>query len=272
MEVNERLMFQYEGFRNTNDLLIKNVFDDVLAFEFEEPKGLENIPFIPERLVLGKRIERFFSAYIFESDRYELLTENLQIIKEKVTIGELDFIVKDKYRNEIVHIELVYKFYLFQEGTDDISSWIGPNNNDSLEHKLDKLKTKQFPLLRHKETINSLNRLGIPYIDVKQSICFLSNLFLPYNLAQQTIHSVNKDCVVGWWATLQQFETKYYEEYLFSIPDKEDWIVDCKFAMSWVDYDLFLQEVRKAHNKNKSPLCWVNKGSGVYEKFFLVWW
>jgi len=68
---------------------------------------------------------------------YTILAKNLQIIAEKKTLGELDFIVEAP-ANEFIHIEMVYKFYLYDP--DRKGSWIeklvGPNLKDHLSFKV----------------------------------------------------------------------------------------------------------------------------------------
>jgi hypothetical protein len=40
------------------------------------------------------------------------LYENIQVIEDKKTIGEIDFIIEDKNTKQVIHMELAYKFYL----------------------------------------------------------------------------------------------------------------------------------------------------------------
>jgi hypothetical protein len=40
------------------------------------------------------------------------LYENIQVIEDKKTIGEIDFLLK-KNTKQVIHMELAYKFYLF---------------------------------------------------------------------------------------------------------------------------------------------------------------
>jgi hypothetical protein len=272
MKENKRLLCQYEGFLDTFNLSPLHSFDIVSFFEFENDKGaLLNVT-VPEKLVLGKRIERFFSAYIKQSKRYELLKENIQIRKDKITIGELDFLVEDKLLDEVLHIELVYKFYLFVGEYDELSSWIGPNNNDSLIQKIDKLNTKQFPLLKKKETQGVINTLNIDLFKVKQQVFFLGNLFMPYDRSIDNISSVNEKSIVGWWVNKEKFKELGFEHFQFGLPIKQDWIVHPKYNEEWLGYTLFLDNVELMHVQKKSPLCWLDKGNGVYERFFIVWW
>lgn len=272
MNADKNNIRQYEGFRATNHVLNQGCFDEISAFEFEPFEELKSLPSISEKLVFGKKIERFFSAYIQESLRYDLLAENIQVISDKVTIGELDFIVKDHLNDEVLHVELVYKFYLMLGSHDNIGAWVGPNKNDSLVLKLDKLKSKQFPLLYKQSTRDKLKQLGVYNKGIKQQCCFLANLFLPYHLLETTITAVNNVCVVGWWASLPEFCRLDYKRFKFGIPDKKDWMIGPGYGLDWVGYDSFLEGVQKMHRLKKSPLCWVDKGDGNFERFFLVWW
>ena len=98
---------------------------------------------LPTNLRLGHLVERIVSALIKSSTNYKLLFENIQVIEDKKTIGEIDFIVTNKNTKKLTHIELAYKFYLFDPNisSEPISNWIGPNRNDSLEEKLEKVKS-----------------------------------------------------------------------------------------------------------------------------------
>lgn len=100
---------QFLGFYNTPVL-----FDELYTlkqFSFEKidtsDLKIENIR-IDTKLPLGKRVEYFFEHYLNLSNRYEVLKKNIQIIKNKNTLGELDFIVFDKKENCFKHVELIY--------------------------------------------------------------------------------------------------------------------------------------------------------------------
>tara|TARA_B100000809_G_scaffold194670_1_gene193925 strand:+ start:564 stop:1412 length:849 start_codon:yes stop_codon:yes gene_type:complete len=265
---------QYKGFLNTSDLLIKPISSSISGFEMDVNE-LSDIPLteIPGNIVLGKRIEYLFHSYIEQSTRYELIEKNIQVIRNKITIGELDFILKDNEKNKVLHVELVYKFYLFVGGKEELSSWIGPNNNDSLVNKLDKLEAKQFPLLKNDRTIEILRNLDLNVDEIEQQVCFLGNLFLPYHLKKLSINSVNKSCVVGWWLNLKDFMSSDLDSSKFKFPKKQDWIVTPDDnIVNWLSFDEFVIQLDVFHKKKKSPLCWLYLGDGVYERFFIVWW
>ena len=104
------------GFFKTHTVSKESLIDGIPNFYLEcdnaeifSDSDLE----IPERLMLGKRAERYFSEWIKQSDSYELIAENIQIIENKQTLGEFDFITRRLLDNQLIHIELIYKFYLF---------------------------------------------------------------------------------------------------------------------------------------------------------------
>jgi len=145
-EKDKRLYYQYLGFLNTYDIFNKNIID-IQSFEilqedisYEKFKNfkLDNHP------PLGKRVEYFFEFYINNSKKYILLDKNIQIINNKITLGEFDFIIQDILTKEIFHIELVYKYYLYKQNEEnEVLRYVGVNNHDILEERLNKLKLKQ---------------------------------------------------------------------------------------------------------------------------------
>lgn len=92
---------------------------------------------------LGIYAERLLELYFQYSDRYELIEANTQIIIDKKTVGEIDYIVFDKEECILKHIELACKFYI-QMGP-SAKLWVGPNPKDNLAKKSSKL-IKQLDL------------------------------------------------------------------------------------------------------------------------------
>ena len=81
-----------------------------------------------------------------------MLYENVQIIEDKKTIGEIDFIIENITTKQLIHMELAYKFYLFDPtiSSETVNNWIGPNRNDSLKEKLEKLASKDVKTITYK--------------------------------------------------------------------------------------------------------------------------
>lgn len=74
---------------------------------------------------------------------YEVIAHNVQLYRERQTIGELDLIIRNHSQSCIEHWELAIKFYL---GSAPFSPeyWIGINSKDTLYKKMHHMQTKQF--------------------------------------------------------------------------------------------------------------------------------
>lgn len=260
---------QYQGYLNTPLLWITNALFDLKHLEIPEQSTKIFTEIIPDNLRLGKRVERFVMAELKQLDSVEVIVENVQIQDGKITIGELDCLLK---LNDIpVHLEIIYKFYLYDSsvGYSEIDHCIGPNRNDSLNKKLDKLKNKQLPLLYNKHTKPLLDDLLLNEKNIKQRIYFKAQLFIPFR-SDVKFEILNKECLAGFYihfSALTQFsEAKFY------IPSKIDWLVQVHSRVTWLNFDHFEAVVRLLYKNQTSPLCWVKFPKGIIQKFFVVWW
>lgn len=230
-----------------------------------------NATYIPAGLRLGKQVEEFFQQGIGQSEDFEVLASNEQIIRNKITVGEIDFILKNGKR--IFHTELVYKFYLYDPDFDqEAERWIGPNRNDSLLLKTEKLQEKQLPLLLRSETAELLENLDLSSSDIEQKVCFKANLFLPRNMSGKKISLVNPDCIAGYWISHFEFTQEHFDKCYLYIPDKSEWPASPEHNQKWYYYFEIKEQVEELLEQMKSPLIWMKKDNGVYERFFVVWW
>lgn len=170
---------------------------------------------------LGHRAEDILTIWLEHNPRYSLLARNLQLFDNKQTVGELDFILYDKVQNEVLHVELVCKFYVYipelHTDSSSVQAWWGPKFQDSLELKLQKLRKKQFPLLHTslaQQTLIPLMQehkvIGLP---VKQQLCFKAFLFVPNDTCLAPL-DVPSDCVVGTYMTETEFSQHTFAEVL----------------------------------------------------------
>ena len=223
-------------------------------------------------IVFGKRMEEFLQLYFEQSDNYKILAKGLQINKEKITIGELDFIVKEN--NSVIHLELVTKFYVYNpEEPIEINRWIGPNKKDSLVQKLHKLQSKQFPLLHKEPTKEALTSLQLNNTEIEQQLCFKAQLFIPYGFDTKKIEpTVNLNCIVGYWLRINQVNTPDFENATYFIPEKSDWYCLPRSEVEWESFSTLLPRIVALHKSQKSPLVWINKRGSIFEKCFIIWW
>ena len=82
-----------------------------------------------------KLMEYFFSNF----DDFRLIANNIQLFENKITKGEIDFLVRDRLTSEVIQIELATKFYISHKG-----QFIGPNAKDNLEKKYNRLVHHQL--------------------------------------------------------------------------------------------------------------------------------
>ncbi|WP_072680270.1 DUF1853 family protein [Arcobacter sp. LA11] len=262
---NKNLKEQFLGFYNTPSLFIDDIYG-ITNFEFDEI-DISSLDFtklvITEKVPLGKRIERFFEFYIINSNRYELILKNIQVIVEKNTIGEIDFVVFDKKNSEFLHVELVYKYYIYDKTfSSELNRYIGPNRNDTLIKKLTKLKNKQFPLLFKNETKKYLKDIDIN--NIKQRLCFKANLFYLQKDFNNKYELVNNLCKKGLYITYKEFITNgIYKSMKYYIPHRYDWVCSFNTIDSWANFEETKKIVKIYNKMRKSPLLWINNFSKI---------
>ena len=264
-EMNRR----FEGFRNT-PFLWSELLEGLRMFLAEARSNIEN-PIIDTavHIRLGKLIEKFVLFDLGQDENIEVLKSNVQIFQDQITVGELDVLIQQL---EIyIHLEIVYKFYLYDPSISvELNRWIGPNRNDSLVQKLQKLKEKQLPLLYHSATEELLSGLNVGSQEFKQEMYFKAQLFIPYNMLVDSFPLVNNDCIQGFY--IRNKELSLFSNHHYHIPSKLDWLVEPHEVVEWVSASTFNSSVSAFLDARKSPLCWMKSPEGKFQKFFVVWW
>jgi len=271
MDLNSKeIQLQYEGFLQTP-----------LLWKSKEIFGLEqlNLPKkqvtvfeenIQKKLRLGKRVERFVCNELNQYKTITVLKENIQIQDGNTTIGEIDCLLKQQ--NKPIHLEIVYKFYLYDKtvGSTELEHWIGPNRKDSLIKKLTKLKGKQLPLLFKPQTKPYLEKIKIHTKEIKQLVYFKAQLFIPFQLKNYTFKLINNNCIKGFYIYFQ--ELSQFSNCKFYIPTKVNWLLETQIFVNWLSYDEFKHRTNVFIQNKTSPLCWVKQPNGKIYKIFIVWW
>lgn len=267
---------QFEGFLGTFQIFAEDhIFDYPLypAFHLALPKELPEIP-APKASILGKRMEHFFTCFIDHFSSEEILTHNRQIIQDKKTLGEIDFLLKNPASGEISHIELVYKFYLYDpaSGSSEVDHLIGPNKRDSLGQKLHRLQKGQFPLLFHKASGVLLKELKVVPEQVVQKMCFKASVFLPKHLTKLPSETINPATLSGYWIKASEFTLETYQRNQFFIPAKKYWPVHPERNSNWLSMQEIKPQLDQLLGRQFSPLLWMRTPEGKHERFFVVWW
>jgi len=261
---------QFHGAINTPNLWMENSVYNLQQSVLSKPTGIKFNQELPKNIRLGKRVEQFLFYQLMQEPQVSILGTNLQIQQEKHTLGEMDALVL--IANKPVHLEIIYKFYVFDDSveTTELLRWIGPNKQDSLIQKLDKLKNKQLPLLYHPETSKYLEKFNLNAAEIQQQVIFKAQLFVPYNKPKPAFTLLNPACVVGHSIKkelLPQFKTsKFY------IPRKENWLLEPHPQVDWLLYETFMEALNPILEDKTSPLVWIKQNNGELSKCFVLWW
>ena len=260
---------RFEGFLKTPTLWVSTNIHELKQFSIEQKPIVFDLD-IDNKQRLGKYVERFVSHQLANTEGISLIAENIQISKDKITLGELDCIlIKNK---KPIHLEIVYKFYLYDSsvGNESLHHWIGPNRKDSLIEKLDKLQQKQLPLLYSKECKEYLQSIDLNAKDIQQHVYFKAQLFVPFGMKKEIQLSINTDCIVGYY--FKPHELVQFKDAKFYIPSKKDWLMIPHTNVDWMSYEKYLEESKNYLERQFSPMCWMKTTTGELKKFFLIWW
>lgn len=266
----KRTSIQLQAFLEINHLLLVNELLNVSEFNIENFEiGNKDISsLILKSLRFGKRLERFFEFAIEHHSDYKILANSIQVLNEKITIGELDFIIQDIRSLDIYHVEITNKFYLCDNKIENENNrWIGPNRNDSLTNKIEKLKNKQFLLLHNIHTQKKLTNLGIDCKNIIPKINFKAQLFLPLSEYEGISRSI-----AGFYVSKIEFENEKYNSHQYFLPEKHDWQVHPRYCENWFSYVDIKPEIELYLTKRKSPMIWMKVNEHKFEKIFIVWW
>lgn len=269
----EFVLSQCLGFQNTPPLWQKEQFG-IRQFEFPEIDILTFRPkAIPPKIRLGHQMEYVFKQFIEHSPTYEILVHNLPIRRDKQTLGEIDFILREKQSDALVHIELTYKFYIIDpEITEPIHRLMGPNKKDMFFTKMEKIKNEQFQLLHSDEGIKTLLEKDIDHGSITHQTCYKAQLFTPYSSVSTSIRPLNQDCICGYWLRFADFNTSEFKNHQYYIPFKSEWVVEPHNAVQWTSHFETLMDINLRMLKENAPMIWIKKSEIDFEKFFLVWW
>ena len=260
------LQQRYFGFLQTPNLWKEHTVYQLKQLELDTNINAISIA-VDKQLRLGKYVEQFVFFNLSQQQHIDLLANNIQIQQEKRTIGELDCIYKEK--ESIVHLEIVYKFYLYipDKNKEELNCLIGPNKRDALIEKLVKLKDKQLQLLFHNSTKPYLQNLNISSNNVQQQVCFKAQVFLPFKSKNIILQELNKNCIAGFYLNINELEN--FKNCKFYVPIKKDWLLIPHKHVSWLSFTDFKAMAKPLLSNKYSPLCWLKKGNGQIEKFFL---
>ncbi len=127
---------------------------------------------------LGRRFEDLLAFWLSwpDNQHYQLLLRNHALRNAERTLGEIDFLVRNKQSQAIEHWEVAVKFYL---GTGN-GYWLGPGQRDRLDLKLKRLDEHQLTLTQLVAGQQWLAELDLPQPVAIKPVCLVKGrLFYP---------------------------------------------------------------------------------------------
>ncbi len=148
--------------------------------------------------LLGSYFECLWQFFFQFNPQWQLLAHNVQVVKDKQTLGELDIIAS--HQSHVIHMELAVKFYLQHPDYDGLQCrhWLGPQCRDRLDLKLSKLQNKQLPFLAHPATQETLQKRQLPS-PTQQCLILKGYLFHQWKMPFKRPADVNTQCLMGQW-------------------------------------------------------------------------
>lgn len=271
-----KIIDQYKAFFKT-PLLIQNPDDfikNIRVFDFKPNDYFLPPQFETNQKFIGKRAELFMLEALQQSEQYEVIAHSLQIIRQKQTLGEFDFLVRDLVTAEVFQLELVYKVYLFDASLSTTADfcWIGPNRRDRFEDKLHKLKTKQFPLLYQKNATSELDSLGLKQKSIQQRLCFKAMLFKPFQEKLPEFSTLTNFQVEGEWLSKELFYSQDWKDFQFMMPQKLNWFNSASRVEQWFTLEQIRPDIDSYLASGRSALLFLKDPNEHFYKLFLTNW
>jgi hypothetical protein len=165
---------------------------------------------------LGIYFEQLWHFFLQQDPEIELVSHNLPIHHQGRTIGEFDCLYYCHRRECHVHLELAVKYFLrlpragVSDMTSALSDWVGPDNRDRLDLKLEQLLQRQILLGDQPAAQHALHNLNI--VNLTKEIALKGYLFQAPAPAPATAPNTagppgyNHDCRLNPWVPLDQLE------------------------------------------------------------------
>jgi hypothetical protein len=216
---------------------------------------------------LGNYFETLLAYWLSADPQYDLIERNLPIRDAGNTLGELDFIVRDKHSGQNYHWEVAVKFYLGVGDTRQRNNWHGPGKRDRLDIKLDHLQNRQSQICSLLQTQKVLQQRNI---DIAGSAVILKGrLFYPY--PNDGVHpaGANRHHLRSHWYRLKDLVASAAQEDRFRPLLNSGWMAD-HGSVNAADYKMaeLLSEIQQ--KKLRLPLYLISIRRHEIHRLFLV--
>lgn len=156
----------------------------------------------PESLLpaqLGRRFETRWQQWLTGHPRWQLRASRLPVRLAGRTLGEFDLLVHDRDAGCTEHWELAVKFYLGDGDLDDPACWWGPQRQDRLDRKQERLLMQQLPLSGTPAGQAALDAAGLAVSTVRAVV--KGRFYYPLTHADHRARFADPAHLRGVWAT-----------------------------------------------------------------------
>ena len=140
------------------------------AMSFEEASAAIGI----DGWRVGLYFETLMAALIRAHPAWTLVGADVPIRQDGRTLGAFDFIVRTA-DGAYQHWEIAVKFYLLLGDPMHWNHWLGPNQRDRLDKKVNRMRHHQIPLSRRTAALEVLHAFGATSIE--QHVALLKGIF-----------------------------------------------------------------------------------------------
>lgn len=190
----------------------------------ENPEALEHMAAaLPSEFPIGKRFEAFIRFWLEHGPGFELIASNIQVFREGSTLGEMDFLCRDRHSGEAIHIETACKYYLGYSNSASWEHWAGPNREDRLAEKMARFGW-QFGLDQSAEGSMALRSLGIGSC---KRLLLLKGMFF-HHISSLSAHKsprcAGSHYQSGWYLYENELEALFPGGEYWILPERHHWL------------------------------------------------
>ena len=146
---------------------------------------------------VGHYFETLVAHWIQQLSGWRLLATNHPVRQDKQTLGAYDFIVRNS-EGHAEHWEVAVKFYLRQGESPEWPNWVGPNQRDRLDKKVNRMRDHQLVLSLRDVGQTVLHELGVSQIH--HHVALLKGYFFTEWGSPSTGPIASTDDAEGRWA------------------------------------------------------------------------
>ncbi len=231
---------------------------------------------------LGYYFEQLVAFWLRQRLAGDYFASHIRVFQQKRVLGEFDFLFTpvDSDREQLVHWETAVKYYLRYQAADEKVWWYGPNAQDRLDIKLDRVFKHQLKLSDSPQGKALLKQKG--FETVRAQAFFKGYLFYPvgsdWRHPQSLPETIAPGHLTGWWTSVNQFELPDHEpDHRWVVLPRLEWlapkIITEEQGSKLMDTQQVRDLVEKHFDRAQHPLllaqmvegenaCWEEKSRG----------